>query len=383
VIGLLTPIGLAALAALVVPILIHLVRRSERKRVDFAALRWLNERSRPRKQIRLHERCLLVLRMLLITMLALLLAQPVWRSSGMPGARWVGVASGVDVAAARAAVPDATQEWHWLAPGFPLIDSGASPPVSGLSSQIRELDAVLPANTPLTLVVPEVLQGLDAERLQLRHDVAWVIRPGNSVASTSTHVPSPAHISVRYDAQGESELPVIRAITQAWAVAGFKSMLDIAAGSVPIPKDADLVFWMAGAPDEAALKWIEDGGTLVQSKVAKPEGSIALVDDLQGDASILFERRQGRGRWLAFPAALTLEALPALRQPEFPTRLRRLLLPAPPPPDEAPAAAFKPGVLEGVKQGVATPLTDWLAVLAALLFLAERWLASGARRVVE
>jgi hypothetical protein len=39
--------------------------------------------------------------------------------------------------------------------------------------------------------------------------------------------------------------------------------------------------------------------------------------------------------------------------------------------------------VEGVKQGVATPLTDWLAVLAALLFLAERWLASGVRRVVE
>jgi len=47
--GLLFPAGLLALAGLLVPLLIHLVRRSELVVHDFAALRWLSARARPRR----------------------------------------------------------------------------------------------------------------------------------------------------------------------------------------------------------------------------------------------------------------------------------------------------------------------------------------------
>ena len=120
---LLAPLGLAALAALVVPLLIHLRRRTEEVPVDFAALRWLEARPRPRRKPQLDELLLLGLRLLLVALLALLLARPAVLGWEDDGAR-VLVAPGVDAAAAReAAGPEA--ELRWIAPGFP--DRAAGP----------------------------------------------------------------------------------------------------------------------------------------------------------------------------------------------------------------------------------------------------------------
>ena len=73
---LLAPLGLAALAALIGPLLIHLRRRTEEVPVDFAALRWLDPRPRPRQRLQFDEWPLLALRLLLVALLALLLARP-------------------------------------------------------------------------------------------------------------------------------------------------------------------------------------------------------------------------------------------------------------------------------------------------------------------
>ena len=51
----LLPAGLAALAALVVPLLLHLARRYEQTPTDFAALRWLRQKPKPRHRIRFDE----------------------------------------------------------------------------------------------------------------------------------------------------------------------------------------------------------------------------------------------------------------------------------------------------------------------------------------
>src|SRR3546814_121961 len=76
-IGLLFPAALTALAALALPLLIHLTRRSDRQLLDFAALRWLRAKERARRRLRIDEWPLLVLRLLLLAALVLLLAQPV------------------------------------------------------------------------------------------------------------------------------------------------------------------------------------------------------------------------------------------------------------------------------------------------------------------
>ena len=83
--ALLLPAGLAALAALLLPLLLHLARRHEQTPTDFAALRWLRQKPKPRHRIRFDEWPLLLLRLLLLALLALWLAKPVL--SGMDDPR--------------------------------------------------------------------------------------------------------------------------------------------------------------------------------------------------------------------------------------------------------------------------------------------------------
>ena len=75
--GLLLPAALAALGALLMPLLIHLARRSQLVPTPFAALRWLRQAARPQRRVRLEEWPLLLLRLLLLALLALWLARPV------------------------------------------------------------------------------------------------------------------------------------------------------------------------------------------------------------------------------------------------------------------------------------------------------------------
>jgi len=89
--ALLLPMALAALAALALPLLIHLARRSEQRPTVFAALRWLREKPRPRSRLRFDEWPLLLLRLLLLAALALLLAKPVLYGA-QPRTAWLAVA---------------------------------------------------------------------------------------------------------------------------------------------------------------------------------------------------------------------------------------------------------------------------------------------------
>ncbi|WP_207796305.1 BatA domain-containing protein, partial [Xanthomonas citri] len=176
---LLFPAGLAALAALLLPLLIHLARRSEHRPTDFAALRWLRAIPRPRHRVRLDEWPLLLVRLLLLAAVALLLAEPAVRDHDDAHPR-IALSPGVDVAAARQLSHAADARWVWLAPGFPPVDAdanaqtpktlatpaGATQPVSSL---LRELDASLPPDAALSVIVPAQWGPLDAQRLQLSH----------------------------------------------------------------------------------------------------------------------------------------------------------------------------------------------------------------------
>ena len=104
-IALLAPLGLALLAALPIPILLHLARRTRAPVTPFAAMRWLAPGAPPRSRVQLEELLLLALRLLLIALLALWLAQPVWRGAPAFRGAQVVVTPGVDYAAALDAIP--------------------------------------------------------------------------------------------------------------------------------------------------------------------------------------------------------------------------------------------------------------------------------------
>ncbi|MDW7600188.1 BatA domain-containing protein, partial [Stenotrophomonas maltophilia] len=172
---LLFPLGLTALAAGLLPLLIHLARRHPYTPLDFAALRWLRAQIRPRQRIRFDDWPLLLMRLLLLAALALLLARPALTGPAPVPTAWTVVAPGLDAAALRGSAE--AGNWHWLAPGFPAIDHAPPASSASLPSLLRELDAQLPTGTALTVHVPDPLPGLDGARLQLSREVQWRPQP--------------------------------------------------------------------------------------------------------------------------------------------------------------------------------------------------------------
>lgn len=383
--SLLAPLGLAALAALALPILIHLVRRIELKTTEFAALRWISERAQPRRRIRFDRPWLLLLRLLLLALLALLLARPVFDVPTQAQAPRVFVAPGVDPAVARAAVDPAAADadWRWLAPGFARMAETPAPAAVPLASLLREADAELPAGATLRIVVPSEVAGLDGERPHLEHALDWHVVPGRMPAEGSPP-PEGGTLAVRYAPDAQHSLAWLRAAVAAWnAREPGRYRLDAQPLTVPLGDDARWLAWLAPSPPATVSAWIERGGVALLVGDARPDGDPLWRD---ADGHVLARSlSSGRGRIIALPAALTPAALPLLLDADFPQRLLHALQGASPAPRRAVAAALEPvrlaqaGASADAPLDGAHPLDPWLALLVAALFLAERILATRTR----
>jgi hypothetical protein len=209
------PAALVALAALLLPLLIHLARRSEQRPTDFAALRWLQQKPKPRHRVRFDEWPLLIARLVLLALLAVWLAKPVLFGSASE-TPWLAVMPGIYIAQARAAVEDDKARLHWLAPGFPALDQPA-PKGDALpfASLLRQLDAELPAAVKLSVLVPGQLQGADAERPRLSRTVEWKVLAGAMPARKPSPTDTPA-LTVRHAPDRGSGVRYLRAAAAAW-----------------------------------------------------------------------------------------------------------------------------------------------------------------------
>lgn len=371
------PIGLAALASLLLPLLLHLVRRAEHRTTPFSALRFLRAAGLPRRRIRVAERALLALRCVLLAVLALLLAQPLLRREPEPR-HVVAVAPGVSPQQARAfAAPG--RELRWLAPDFPLLEHDAPDARQALASLLRELDATLAPSSRLELVVPAVVTGLDAERPRLSREVGWHVVPAAGAgADADGPAQAPRRLALHAPADDAIARRYLAAAVAAWNAerAGSASLAEVDAGR--IPPDATALFWLDGAPSADAVRWIEAGGTAVLVDAQTREGEV-LARDGSG-APLLRARGLGRGRVLALAQPFSPASWPLLNDPGFPRALAAWLDPAPPPPDRAVADALRPVSGGTIRTPRAEPLAPWLALLAAALFALERAWASGLRR---
>ncbi|KAF1712280.1 hypothetical protein CSC70_01790 [Pseudoxanthomonas kalamensis DSM 18571] len=383
--SLLLPAALAALGALLIPLLLHLARRSEMRPTPFAALQWLRQKPRPRHRIRFDEWALLLLRLLLLAGLAVWLAQPVLLGREDPRP-YVAIAPGVDAAALDRDSLPADARLHWLAEGFPAREQEVPAPANAmpLASLLRQLDAELPAATPLTVIVPEHFDGADAQRPRLSRQPDWRIVAATADNDARKPTP-PARPFVRYreDAKG---LRYLRAAARAWrtdAETADDAALSFAPASQPLEATSRPLLWLGGGELPAAVAdWIESGGTALVDRdtvISANPSFVPLWRDAQG-RTLVEGTAQGRGRLLRFALPLQPQAMPVLLEPEFPQRLLALLQPASAAPTRAAAEAYAP-----TADGEAYPqpplsLQPWLAVLLAFLFLLERWLATRRTR---
>jgi len=378
----LIPAAFAALAALLLPLLIHLARRSEQRPTDFAALRWLRQKAKPRHRLRFDEWPLLIVRLLLVALMALLLARPVLHG-GESHTPYVAVVPGIDVAKARATLARTQARWHWLAPGFPQIDATPDVANASLPSLLRELDASLPEDVALTVFVPERLDHADGRRIVLSRKVDWRVVPGAMPADVARTTMAPPQLVVRHAPDRASLARYLRAASLAWQPANTNVKVDSAPTDQPLPDKAKQLAWLsAGDVPVNVRDWTRNGGTLLldaDAKLADVQAWTSLWRDEAG-ATLVEGAAYGRGRVLRFTRALAPRAMPQLLDATFPEHLRAVLEPAGAQPARVAAKAFAP--LTGGSAFAIAPrdLQPWLALLIALVFLIERWLATSSRR---
>ena len=112
----LSPFLLATVAALAVPVWLHLRRRRKQAPVEFPSLRYLRAAAaRMKRQARVEDLGLLLLRVLLVALLAAAFARPVLRSSG----GWLGAGRTVE----SVVVIDATASMDWRGDGGTRLES--------------------------------------------------------------------------------------------------------------------------------------------------------------------------------------------------------------------------------------------------------------------
>jgi hypothetical protein len=384
--GLLLPAALAALAALLVPLAIHIARRSEERPIEFAALRWLRQKPRPKSRLRFDEKLLLASRLLLLTLLVLWLAHPVlFGAAGK--ATWVVVAPGADVSRAGRVSDEAVSDYdraHWLAPGFPALTEARPAGAVPVASLLRQLDADLPAGTPLVVVVPQVIEGADAERPRLSRRVDWRVVAGAAPVVQTTPAPVPP-LSIRHDEGRAGELRYLRAAALAWQPAGRDADLEIGGVDAALPAATRKLVWLgAGSLPAPLLRWVENGGTaLVAAEALFPEDADRAVvwrDEL--GRPLVEAAPMGAGRLMRFTRRLAPAEMPELLEADFPVHLRAVLSPAAREPGRVSAADYSPTT--GARHFDPAPrnLRPWLAVLIGLALLFERWLATRRRRGV-
>ena len=380
--ALLLPAGLAALLALAIPVVIHIARRTESRTIDFAALRWLDPQPKPRRSLTIDERLLLAVRLILLALIALWLAAPVlWNADD--DRRVVAVAPGADSETVAAAV-ESGDRVVWLAPGFPE-HSGLTPAApDDVASLMRQLDAELPPRTPIRLVVPATLDGVDAERPRLSRRVEWTAGAEAPARRTTSTSPTPPALTVRYAPDAEGAVVWFRAAATAWTAADAAPAFSAAPIHQGVPGNARHLIWLASGPVPASVeRWVRDGGVVLTSLEARIPVEGETVTTWRGTAGepLAVAGRLGRGRVVRLTRALEPDAIPQLVEPGFPDALLTMLDPRPAP---ARVAAVDHAPLTGAAPYDQPPLDlrPWLALLIALIFAGERWLATRRQRAV-
>ena len=111
------PVVFAALAALALPVLLHLDRRRTLRVIPFAALRWLGRGHPARRTWRLTEWLLLALRLLLVASIVTWLAEPPLRAHGASPAL---ARRGAGINAAPRLLRSAEECFVWWRRDFPI-----------------------------------------------------------------------------------------------------------------------------------------------------------------------------------------------------------------------------------------------------------------------
>ena len=278
----LSPLALLAIATVAIPAVLHLWRPPAQT-IRVGTLQFFTGPAvRRLTKLRWRERLLLAVRVLLLTLLAFLLAQPIWnRKPPTSRQRWALVEPGAEVTG------EALKRWRELkAAGFEMrqLTRGFPPaslrdaPVAPVDtwSLLRELDARLPAGSTIAVFSSSRIAWLRGERPALsRSKVEWIVTTPNELS------PNAWISSVQLLREQETAVEQLR-ITLSTSTTTITdriiTTLPATAGKTAAP---GLVGWSIEVPSDTAGKFaarlLRDGDRLWATAVSARPLSVAIV----------------------------------------------------------------------------------------------------------
>ncbi|MBI4506162.1 MAG: BatA domain-containing protein [Chloroflexi bacterium] len=395
------PLGLLAVGALVVPLVLHLVRQPLQV-VRVGRLPLTPADRRDVRTLRWHEPLLLALRCALLTALALSLAGLHWQPRAPAPARWLlfipGTALDAPAQAEWRRLRAEGYEARVLSAGFPPLADAAPPAATGVEawSLLREADMRLPAGSQAVVFGPTwASQFHGARPLLSRVNVRWRATAGSPPMPTAA--PLPPRVAIVAGPDREEDARYLRAALHAiGAVEPADDAPDwifqLGRGALPptlaqrVEQGAHLV---TDASDRATVvavrRWFDARATSIalRERTAADPG-VPVLCDSTGEP-LLTEERVGNGwRWrfaLRFHPDWTdwplRSAFPAWWRDQINPRAAAPTAIAPE--QAAPAFAATGKTPAPALSGFGRiDLRGWCWLLAAVLFAGERWLGRSA-----
>ena len=275
--GLVATAWLAALAALAVPLAIHLWSRRRTRTVAIGSIRFL-EGHRPlsRRTLRLRDPWRLLLRSAMLIALILGLAGLYLHDSASPPSpqRWVLVSPSLvaraDVRAIIDSVGTEADEVRLLHPTWPALDASISQPQVPMDtwSLLFALDQILPPGSHIDVIAPPRTGSVRGSRPALRSTVEWFpVDEGNDGGSSApgTHgMPAPLKVAVFVSPGRRDDARYLEAAIGAMSDAGDSiTMRHYDASAVPDSVGASWIAWLSADPVPATImRRIRDGAVL-------------------------------------------------------------------------------------------------------------------------
>jgi hypothetical protein len=417
--ALLSPAGLLALLALLLPLAIHLFSRSRGRRVLVGNIALYRQTRQQRVfEPRLLQRLLLLLRLLLLALAALLLAglaRPALQT--LPGTTAYVTPAWLAAQARDLSALASFDQRYLLAPGYPALDSadarGAVADADAWSLLAERLRSVRHAGEVHLYAVAAAAQ-FAAQAPPLPVALHWHLSESGDQAAAA---PPALEVTLLHDAARRTDAELL---AQALQLVATHRRVDLVLRRVEGETVAALGSWASPEPARSArraLIWLSTdavtdalpgdlpvdvlladsapaAGPALPAQLPRapqlrffarpsPAASGEVLWRAENGAPLLVASERGQLRLLRYLDRLHAGREGLLGQAQFPDALLRLLLgetlwregSARAPADPAPATA-RPGAVD-------TPpvrgLADWLALAMALLFAAERWLSERPR----
>ena len=172
----------------------------------------------------------------------------------------------------------------------------------------------------------------------------------------------------------------LRAAATAWQDSEpARWSLDEQAATAAMPEPAAWLIWLdSDVPDELTA-WVRAGG---HALIVDPDAATGSVVWRDGQGTPLASNEAlGAGHLVRLLNPLQPESFPAVLEPGFPARLQDLLAGPAAPPTQVWATSVRPARDDDLSSVVTTPLSPWLALLVAMVFLVERVVATRRRAV--